>query len=145
MTMLASRYVEAGVLITFLLLIGFCTRIDPALAQAEDDSQAGTVIDEVVVRAPMDREIVTRRAVGSPEKIIELRRSVSFADLDLSKPEGVLELERRIEMLARDSCEMLEEMFPLERLDDAASIRRCTKEAISGTEDELRNVVAAAN
>ena len=34
--MLAGRYVETGVLIAFLLLIGFCTRIDPALAQAED-------------------------------------------------------------------------------------------------------------
>ena len=143
--MLAGRYVEAGILITFLLLVGFCTRIDPALAQAEDESQAGTVIDEVVVRAPMSREIVTRRAMGSGEKIIEIRRSVSFADLDLSKPDDVLELEQRIEMVARQSCEKLEEMFPFEQDDDAAKVRRCTREAIRGTEDELRNVVAAAN
>ena len=143
--MLASRYVETGVLITFLLLIGFCTRIDSALAQAVEESQAGTVIDEVVVRAPMDREIVTRRAVGSRGEIIELRRSVSFADLDLSKSEDVLELEQRIELAARMSCEELEEMFPFEQDDDAANIRRCTREAIKGTEDELRNVVAAAN
>ena len=143
--MLASRYVEAGILITFLLLVGFCTRIDPALAQAEDESQAGTVIDEVVVRAPMSRETVTRRALGSGKEIIEIRRSVSFADLDLSNPEDVLELEQRIEMLARQSCEELEEMFPLEQDDDAGNVRRCTREAIKGTEDELRNVVAAAN
>ena len=143
--MLASRYVETGVLITFLLLIGFCTRIDSALAQAVEESQAGTVIDEVVVRAPLAREIVPRRAVGSRGEIIELRRSVSFADLDLSKSEDVLELEQRIELAARMSCEELEEMFPFEQDDDAANIRRCTREAIKGTEDELRNVVAAAN
>jgi hypothetical protein len=55
MTMLAGRYVETGVLIAFLLLIGFCTRIDPALAQAEDEQRTASDVGKVVDKAPGER------------------------------------------------------------------------------------------
>lgn len=142
--MVTGRYIETGILITFILLIGFCTRIDPALAQAEDEQRTATYIDEVVVKAQIERKIETEPATGIRIETVFLRRPVSYADLDLSKNEDVLELERRIEMLASESCEELEKMFPLER-DDVTNIRRCTRMAVKGTEDELRNVVAAAN
>jgi hypothetical protein len=36
--MLANRPLEAGVLIAFLLTIGFCSRIDPALSDTVADN-----------------------------------------------------------------------------------------------------------
>ena len=53
--MLAGRYVETGVLIAFLLLVGFCTRIDPALAQAEDEPQTASDVENAVDKAPVER------------------------------------------------------------------------------------------
>ena len=48
--MLANRPLEAGVLIAFLLTIGFCSRIDPALsdtvAENETDAHAVAAIEE---------------------------------------------------------------------------------------------------
>jgi len=55
MTMVTSRYIETGVLITFLLLIGFCTRIDPALAQEDGKAQAATGVEAIDVQAPIER------------------------------------------------------------------------------------------
>jgi len=53
--MVTSRYIETGVLITFLLLIGFCTRIDPALAQEDGKAQAATGVEAIDVQAPIER------------------------------------------------------------------------------------------
>lgn len=63
--MLAGRYVETGVLIAFLLLIGFCTRIDPALAQADDEQQAASDVEKLVDKDPIERVAGTRVATGS--------------------------------------------------------------------------------
>ena len=52
--MVTSRYIETGVLIAFLLLIGFCTRIDPAQAQEDGKAQAVTDVEEVGARAHIE-------------------------------------------------------------------------------------------
>jgi hypothetical protein len=59
--MLLNRPLEAGVLMAFLLTIGFCSRIDPALGDAVADNAA----DPSAVKAIEDREHdVTRLAAG---------------------------------------------------------------------------------
>lgn len=63
--MVTSRYIETGVLITFILLIGFCTRIDPALAQAENERQTATDVEKVVDKGLIERVDSARLAAGS--------------------------------------------------------------------------------
>jgi hypothetical protein len=53
--MVTSRYIETGVLITFLLLIGFCTRIDPAMGQEAGQAQVASDVEAIDVKAPIDR------------------------------------------------------------------------------------------
>lgn len=131
---------------TFAVLIagGLAISSDSANAQQASDESAAKVIEEVVaVEAPIKRE--RARPGGMTVEVIELKRQVSFADLDLSKHSDVAELEERIETTAKDSCEKLEEMYPLSRNPSrAANIRRCTKDAIAGSAEELQAAVAAA-
>ena len=67
-----------------------------------------------------------------------------IGDLDLSKYTDVKELELRIELVAKDSCERLNEMFPLSnrRSKDA---RRCIELAIKRALAEKEAAIEAAN
>ena len=143
--MCGNRFLVASAAFTFLLASGLFIRIDPVLAQEADERLAGAEIEEiVVVVAPIERQLGTRPATGYRTETIELKRSVSFADLDLSNDEDVLELQHRIENTAQVSCKTLEEMFPLGQK-DTADVQRCIKKAIKGTQEEFDSVVAAAH
>jgi len=127
---------------TALVATGFVINTDSANAQ-----QASEVIEEIVqVEAPIERQQVgPADASGMRTETIGLKRQVSFADLDLSKHADVTELEKRIETIAKESCEKLEEMYPLPRPPSkSADIRRCTEKAIKSTEEELQAAIAAA-
>ena len=97
-----------------------------------------------MVTAPTERRMVGRTAAGARVEIIELRRRVSYANLDLTKHADVTELKARIETVAKESCEKLDEMFPFIEPTGRDEIRRCTKRAINGTEAELQATIAAA-
>ena len=127
---------------TFLALtaIGLVINTDLAVAQ-----QTSEVAEEVVVVAPFERPRVVGRSrtTGAPLELIELKRQVSYADLDLSKAADVTELETRIEATAKESCEKLFDMFSV-GLSDKAEIRRCTKQAINSAAVEKLAGIAAA-
>lgn len=127
---------------TFLALAftGLAYDSDPAAAQ-----QAAEVVEEIVViEAPIERRRVGRSAIGAPIEIIELRRRVSFADLDLSKHADVTELETRIDNTAKESCEQLSDMFRTD-LPSKEDVRRCTDQAVDGTKEQLQAAIAAAS
>ncbi len=130
---------------TFAALVatGFIIKTDPAIAQQASEEQTSEEVQELIlVEAPIERRKVGRAdAIGARTEIIELRRQVSFADLDLSKHADVTELEKRIETTAKESCEKLDEMYPLATPD---SIRRCTESAIKSTEEKVQAAIAAA-
>ena len=119
---------------------GLVINPDPAIAQ----QAAEEVIEEIVVEAPIVRRRVGRTTSGVPIEVIELRRRVSYADLDLSKYADVTELKTRIETTAKESCERLSDMFPLDP-SDRLEIRRCTNEAVDSTEEEVQAAIAAAS
>ncbi|NIM21450.1 MAG: UrcA family protein, partial [Candidatus Latescibacteria bacterium] len=89
--------------LTALIAAGIVIDTIPANAQQASEEQTKEVIDEIIeVEAPIERSTET----------IALKRQVSFADLDLSKHSDVIELEKRVEIVAKEACEKLEEMYP---------------------------------
>ena len=122
-----------------LAATGLIIEADPAVAQGAKEE-----MEEIVLEAPFIRR-AERVAIGaSKAEVIELRRRVSYADLDLRKSADVTELKTRIEKTATESCEKLSEMFRLDRM-DKDEIQRCIDMAVDGTEDELQAAIAAAS
>ena len=106
---------------------------------------AQDVVEEIVVRAPIER-IEVKRSVGSSSRteIIELNRYISIADLDLTKHSDVNELDARIEAIAKESCQKLSDMFPLHR-SDPAELNSCKKKAIASAKKQKEAAIAAAH
>ena len=81
-------------------------------------------------------------STGAKIELIELKRRVSYADLDLSKHADVIELETRVETISKESCQKLFDMF---LLDSATEMRRCIKKAIESTEEQVQAAIVAAS
>lgn len=123
-----------------LAATGLFIKTDPAIAQ-----QVAEEMEEIVVEAPIVRRQVGRSASGAKIEVIELRRRLSFADLDLSKDADVTELKTRIETTAKESCEKLDDMFPFAEPSGVQGIRSCTDKAVAGTEEQVQAAIAAAS
>jgi len=106
---------------------------------------AQVTTEEIVVRAPIERSVV-KSSPGSVAKseIIELNRYVSITDLDLTNVEDLAELDTRIVAVAKESCQNLSDMFPLER-SDPLEMNRCVKKAVSGAEKRKQRAIAAGH
>ena len=135
---LTFSFVSAALLALAVTALVFKT--DPAIAQ----QAAEEVIEEIVVQAPIVRRQVGRTAIGAKIEVIELRRRVSYADLDLSKDADVTALKARIETTAKESCEQLSDMFPFDP-SDRREIQSCTNQAVDGTEKQVQAAIAAAS
>lgn len=113
----------------------------PAHAQGDE---ADVIEEIVVVRAPIERRTVETSGPGRPEtEIIELSRQVSFADLDLTRHQDVMQLRQRIEKTAQRACERLNEMFPVTR-EGVQGTARCVKRAVADAEKQLQAALEAA-
>jgi len=123
-----------------LAATGLFIKTDPAIAQ-----QVAEEMEEIVVEAPIVRRQVGRSTIGAKIEVIELRRRLSFADLDLSKNADVTELKTRIETTAKESCEKLDDMFPLAEPSGVQGIRSCTDKAVAGTVEQVQAAIAAAS
>ena len=93
---------------TFIALAGagFVMLTTPAFAKMSNHKQANDKMDKIVViGAPIERtRIVGRSEIGAPIEVIELRRQVSYADLDLKKYADVMKIKSRIQKVAKESC-----------------------------------------
>ena len=87
--------------------------------------------EEIIVRASEDR-VVDVTPVGSQVTIkeIEVRLPVDTSDLDLSNSADVQELDTRIEAVAKESCQKLSDMSPLDRA-NALQMSDCIKKAVA--------------
>lgn len=130
--------VKQGLAATVLqVFLGFSWACSP-LAVAQ---QANEEMEEVaVIKAPIERRY-EGRTIRGPILVIEFKRRVSYADLDLSERADVTTLETRIETVARESCEELSNMIPF---GDRMESRRCMKRAIHGTEGQVQAIMKAA-
>ncbi len=111
---------------------------------AADETAVAEPADTIVVQAPIVRRIPAGPPLsgGTQSEIIELSRTVNFADLDLSKEADVAELAQRIESVAADNCEKLSRMFRSADADHR-DLRRCTRQAIEHAHAQLDGLIAA--
>jgi UrcA family protein len=127
----------------FLAIAGLSLAATPVAAQEETE-----ILEKlVVVQAPIAFKRKSENRASHPvipSEIVELKRPVSFADLDLADSADVMELDTRIKATAEDACEMLAEMFPFDAT-GKAEIHRCMKRAIASALDQKERAIAAAH
>jgi len=126
----------------FLALAGTGLIVQSRTAFAQ---QSGEGMEEVVVvEAPLEgREIGRSSTTGAKIMEYDLRRNVSYADLDLCSDADVSEMDVRIENTAKDLCKELSAKFPLNPSDNT-EIKRCTAKAIESTKVQMQEAVAYA-
>ena len=139
-----SRIFRYCATLTGFVLAGFLVSANPTFAQEANDEQTAEVIEEVVkMEAQIERHFVGHRsALGTRTEVLEIRQAVSFADLDLSKGTDVTKLNARIKGAAEELCDEIADRHPIPvwGKDD---LRRCVRDAIESTDDELEAIIAA--
>ena len=123
----------------FVAVVASGVVLQAGLAVAQ---QASEVMKVVVVGAPITVRQVGQAYIGAKIELIEIKRRVSYADLDLSKQADVIELEIRVETIAKESCEKLSAMYPLDP-DSAIERRSCINQAINSAEDQVQAAILA--
>jgi UrcA family protein len=114
-----------------------------AVGVAAQTARVGEPVFELTVVAPrlVRRPVARESATGAPVELVSLTRRVSYSDLDLTQHADVLELDRRIEAVAREACEQLAGVFPL----SDPKTPDCVAEAVSGAKAQAERAVAAAS
>ena len=99
-------------------LSGFCTALFALglpLFSAGPAQAAALGEEEITVSGPytVSKEM-TKQSLGGemPQFAVSVSQRVSYADLDLSKPDDVTKLRDRVTMAAKDSCRELDARFP---------------------------------
>jgi UrcA family protein len=95
-------------------------------------------IFEIVVTAPRVTVQENRRPLRGDQ--VSMSYAVSYADLDLTEPDGRSELEERVRETAEDICEFLTERYSVGR-----SSASCTREALRDAMEQVREAVEAAS
>ena len=109
---------------------------EPAIAQ-----RAGDPIFEITVVAPrLVRKESERTPVGGKTELVSMTRRVTFDDLDLTMHADVLELEKRINDTAKETCELLASVFPL----SDPKTPDCVRESVDKAMVQVRAAIAAA-
>ncbi|HSM30183.1 MAG TPA: UrcA family protein [Woeseiaceae bacterium] len=136
---------KSGVSVVFVAAAGLLMLTGAGVAQETGEKKASAAIEEVVVEAPVvHRKVAATSPTGYTTEMIQLRREVTFADLDLTDESDVKKLEERIEATAKEACEALDDMLDRDT-QDPTDVFRCTKQAIKDAKKEVEAVVAAAN
>lgn len=104
--------------------------------------QAGQGLEEITVVAPraVTRTTVGRTNVGGKVELISLTRRVDYSDLDLAEHSDVMELQKRIDDIAKESCQDLAKLYPL----SDPKTPDCVKEALASAKPQLDKAVMAA-
>ena len=135
----------SGVSSVFIVAAGLQLWTGAAPAQETADMKASKAIEEVIVEAPVvRRKVAATSPTGYTTEMIQLKREVSYADLDLTDESDVRVFEERIETTAREACRALDDMLDRDK-QDPTDVFRCTKQAIKDARKDLEAVVAAAN
>jgi UrcA family protein len=102
--------------------------------------------EEIIIHAP---ETVVKRTPADPRpyrlqnaEVITGEKPVTFADLDLSKPGDVMELQRRISDTARDICQELNRRYPRTQFQVVVD-RDCVRAATDDAMGVMKDLIAA--
>ena len=138
------RFHVAGPMVAMLAMSLFGAN-QSAAAQEGAASPAG---EQVIVTSPyvVRKEAVpSNRAAGlrNPE-LVSISRAVTYADLDLSKPSGVAELQTRVRNTARDVCQELTRLYPKTGGQYVYGSTDCIRKATDDGMDAIKQVSAVA-
>lgn len=101
-------------------------------------------VEEITIIAPhqVHRKNVGKTTIGAPIEEISLTHHVGYNDLNLTKPEDVETLKTRITDMAKEGCEELDELFPLDK--DIDKNRQCVRDATSQAMAQISAAAQAA-
>jgi UrcA family protein len=111
---------------------------DAILAQPAEQNGAS----EITVTAPrtVTKQVVERTATGNIE-LITLQRRVSYADLDLTRHADVVQLEARVNDVAKEACEDPAKTYAL----SDPKTPDCVRAAVADARPQLNAAIAAAS
>jgi len=116
-------------------------------ATSADTSPANemvTVYAPFVVRHKPVKPMMSRTASTGLE-LVSVSRSVSFHDLDLSKPIDAATLENRVHRAAADACSELDKRFPRSIYLPVPEKQDCIGNAVSEAMVSVKQLIASAN
>jgi UrcA family protein len=121
-----------------LVAIGFALTAS-AVAQNSDNQLA-----QITVQAghQVQKKHVGMSYTGIPIEQVSLSRQVGFRDLDLASPAGKSELDKRIKVVAKEACNQLRTLYPLEQWD--TDNRSCVADAVQGAKTQEQTILASS-
>jgi UrcA family protein len=86
---------------------------------------------------------VAMSCAGIPIEEVSLSRHVGFSDLNLKTPAGKDELDKRIKAVAKEACEQIKKLYPLEQRD--TDTRICITDAVKGATEQEQTIFASTS
>ncbi len=110
-------------------------------SQQHNDNQ----IPQITVRASheVQRKQVGMSYTGIPVEEVSLSRHVGFRDLDLTTAAGKDELDKRIKAVAKEACNQIQKLYPLEQWD--TDTRTCIADAVKGAMAQEQTILASSS
>jgi UrcA family protein len=109
--------------------------------QQDKDNQ----LPQITVQATheVQRKQVGMSYTGIPIEEVSLSRHVGIRDLDLKTPAGKAELDKRIKAVAKEACNQIQKLYPLEQWE--TDTRTCIDDAVKGAMAQEQTVLASSS
>jgi UrcA family protein len=125
------------------LRFGFPLAIALATVSAAAFAEQADQTPNVKIEAGKVRQTEVRvDYTGIPVEQLQVDRTVSYGDLDLTTPSGAAELNRRITEAAKEDCEQLDTADPLDLSD--TDDNSCVRAATDGALKQAKAAIVAA-
>ncbi len=128
-----------------LAVAGSAIAIAPALAQPGAQASAAQEVTVVAPKVARHHYIGGARFAGAPIEVVSLTRTVSFADLDLTKQADVATFQARVQTTAQAACGDLEARYPSTYYVPVPADQSCVQTASDQAMALAKEVIAAAN
>jgi UrcA family protein len=130
-----------------LALVAFAVGPTGTAAAQNSNSPQGNdyQIPQITVEAAhqVKKKQVGMSNTGIPIEEVSLSRHVGFRDLDLTSPAGKAELDKRINAVAKEACNQIEKLYPLEQWD--TDTRTCIEGAVKGAMSQEQTILEASS
>jgi len=101
-------------------------------------------VTEITVVAPRGIARVDTTSAGIPIDSLWITHRVGYADLDLSDPANIKELDKRVKEAAEKGCQELDRVYPDTVYPSFDSARTCVKIAVGNAMSQVDAAVAAS-
>ena len=129
------------VLLAFAFALTGIAAAQNSNSQQQNDNQ----IPQITVQASheVQRKQVGMSYTGIPVEEVSLSRHVGFRDLDLTTAAGKDELDKRIKAVAKEACNQIQKLYPLEQWD--SDTRTCIADAVKGAMAQEQTILAPSS